>query len=116
MQNFRKNLRSELDYNLFTVKELSEKTGISKSTLECYLGQRETLPSVESAVKIAQALNVTVEYLVTGKQQNTTDFEKQYKAYSDILKDLSDIPKEKIGLLRSLIHTVAEDERKKSIN
>ena len=65
--SFRDNLRNELDYQSMTVKELSGKAGIPKPTLECYLRRRAVMPSAEAAVKIAQALGVTVEYLVTGK-------------------------------------------------
>jgi len=65
--NFKVNLRSELDYHGLTVKELSAKTGIAYGTLNCYLGVRASMPPADIAVKIANALGVTVEYLVTGK-------------------------------------------------
>jgi len=64
---FRENLRSELDFQGLTVKELSARTSIPIATLDCYLGARETLPSVDAAFKIAQVLQVSVEYLVTGE-------------------------------------------------
>lgn len=64
--NFRENLKSELTYQGMLVKELSEKTGISKRTLDNYLRENGSLPLVDSAVKIAQALHVSVEYLVNG--------------------------------------------------
>ncbi|MFP3042012.1 helix-turn-helix domain-containing protein [Treponema primitia] len=63
--NFRENLHDELDYQNMTVKELCAKTGIPKATLECYLGTRANRPSAEAAFKIARALGVTVEYLMT---------------------------------------------------
>ena len=66
-KNFRENLRNELDYQGMIIKELSAKTGIPVATLDCYLGARATVPSVEAAVKIAQALRVSVEYLVIGE-------------------------------------------------
>jgi transcriptional regulator with XRE-family HTH domain len=66
--NFRSNLRSELDYLGLTVKELSQKTGIAKGTLNCYLGVRASMPPADIAVKIANALGVSVEYLVIGKK------------------------------------------------
>jgi len=72
--NFRENLRNELNYQGVTIKELSARTGIPVATLDCYLGTRATMPSAETAVKIAQALHVTVEYLVLGENpdvQNT---------------------------------------------
>jgi len=65
--NFRENLRNELNFQDITVKELSARTGIPIATLDCYLGTRATVPSVEAAVKIAQALQVSVEYLVIGE-------------------------------------------------
>jgi transcriptional regulator with XRE-family HTH domain len=68
---FKENLRNELDYRGITVKELSARTGIPIASLDCYLGTRATVPSVEAAVKIALALDVTVEYLVISKNVST---------------------------------------------
>ncbi|MDR1420672.1 MAG: helix-turn-helix domain-containing protein [Treponema sp.] len=70
--NFRKTLREELDYLDLTVKELSARTGIAKGTLDCYLGSRSSMPPADIAVKIAKALGVTVEYLVTGKDEGAS--------------------------------------------
>jgi transcriptional regulator with XRE-family HTH domain len=66
--SFRENLRVELDYLNLTVKELSAKTGIAKKTLDCYLAAKATMPPADTAVRIANALSVSVEYLVTGKK------------------------------------------------
>jgi transcriptional regulator with XRE-family HTH domain len=70
--NFRKNLRNELNYQGVTVKELSTRTGIPIASLDCYLGSRATIPSADNAVKIAKFLNVSVEYLVIGENENTS--------------------------------------------
>ncbi|MCL2720403.1 MAG: helix-turn-helix domain-containing protein [Treponema sp.] len=51
------------------VKELSVITKIKKHTLDNYLNTKKTLPNVENAVKIARALGVSVEYLVTGSEE-----------------------------------------------
>jgi transcriptional regulator with XRE-family HTH domain len=67
MRDFRKTLRDELDYQGLTVKELSAKTNIAKGTLDCYLSARASMPPVDAAFKIAEALGVSVEYLVSGK-------------------------------------------------
>lgn len=64
-------MRAELDYNNLTVKELSSKTGIAKGTLDCYLGLRASMPPADVAVKIANVLDVSVEYLVTGKEKDS---------------------------------------------
>jgi transcriptional regulator with XRE-family HTH domain len=66
MSDFKKNLREELDYQGLTVKELSAKTRIAKRTLDCYLRTRASMPPVDAALRIAEALGVSVEYLVSG--------------------------------------------------
>ena len=65
---FKENLKSELVYKDMQVKELAAKTGISRHTLNNYLNVREHIPTLDVAVKIAQALDVSVEYLATGKE------------------------------------------------
>ena len=65
---FKENLKSELAYQDILVKELADRTGISKRTLDNYLRDKNSNPTAENAVKIAQALGVSVEYLVTGKE------------------------------------------------
>jgi len=68
LMGFRENLRAELSYKGMLVKELAALTGISKHTLDNYLNVREYMPSADVAVKIANALGVSVEYLVTGEE------------------------------------------------
>ena len=64
---FKENLRSELQYSGMLVKELAARSGVKKHSLDRYLDSRRQLPSVETGVKIAKALGVSVEYLVTGE-------------------------------------------------
>lgn len=68
---FRENLKSELAYKDMLVKELAEKTGISRHTLNNYLNVREHIPTLDAAVKIARALGVSVEYLATGEESSS---------------------------------------------
>ena len=67
---FKENLKSELAFQDKGVKELAAQSGISKSTLDNYLSVRGYMPSAEAAVKIAQTLGVSVEYLVTGEEKS----------------------------------------------
>jgi transcriptional regulator with XRE-family HTH domain len=66
--SFKENLKTELKYQDMLVKELAAMTGISKKTLDNYLNARGYMPSADAAVKIAKALRVSVEYLVTGEE------------------------------------------------
>jgi len=67
---FKENLKTELAYQDMLVKELAKATGISRHTLDNYLNVRERMPTADVAVKIAQTLGVSVEYLVTGEEKN----------------------------------------------
>ena len=69
LMGFKENLKSELTYQNMLVKELSAQSGISKPTLDNYLCARGYMPSADAAVKIARALGVSVEYLVTGEEE-----------------------------------------------
>ncbi|GHV76800.1 transcriptional regulator [Spirochaetia bacterium] len=65
---FRENLKEELAYSGLLVKELSAQSGVNKRTIDSYLMDGGSVPSVDAAVKIAAALGVSVEYLVTGSE------------------------------------------------
>ena len=64
---FRENLREAIDFCGIEQKELAHKANISLRNIENYLRDNASIPSADKAVKIAQVLGVTVEYLVTGK-------------------------------------------------
>lgn len=64
---FRENLKSELEYQDIKVKELAAKTGINRKTIDNYLTKNSNDPSATNAFRIAQALGVSVEYLLTGE-------------------------------------------------
>jgi transcriptional regulator with XRE-family HTH domain len=71
--SFRDNLRETLEYIGMEQKELAIKTGLSLKTIENYVKKDSSVPSAEKAVLIAQALGVTVEYLITGKKSKKED-------------------------------------------
>ena len=66
---FWNNVKELLDILNLTQKELSAKTGINLGTLKNQIC-REVIPDAVEAVAIAKALNTTVEYLVTGENNN----------------------------------------------
>lgn len=103
---FRDTLRSELDFQDIKVKELAVRTGISQRTLEGYLGARGSIPPADVAVKIAQVLNVSVEYLVTGdSEQNAKNKDTAGSYLSDAISALSMGKKQ---LLKELLAVLQE--------
>ena len=66
---FRENLKAELMYADMPVRELAALSGVKKQTIDSYLREKGYSPSAEAAVKLARALGVTVEHLVTGETE-----------------------------------------------
>ncbi|MDR0456908.1 MAG: helix-turn-helix domain-containing protein [Treponema sp.] len=83
---FNENLKGELGYKGMPVKELAHVTGIPKQTIDNYLLSKGSMPPADKAVAIAQALGVTVEYLVTGKETSR----KKERIYSPELRSIND--------------------------
>ena len=109
---FKENLKSELNYSGMMVKELSAITGIRRHTLDNYLNTHNSIPNAAAAVKIAQALGVSVEYLVTGKDtyngDKNTSASKDLNSLIDIWNGLS---KKYRKLALSLLKTLEETEK-----
>ena len=73
-------VKEELKNKNLSLKTLSDLTELNYRTLQNQIG-RNILPDVISAVKIAKALNTTVEFLVTGVEPDTSKLElEQLKA------------------------------------
>ena len=77
---FRENLKNELFFQDIRIKELAYKSGINPRTIEQYLSSAAKMPSAENAVKIASALNVSVEQLVTGKASSKDSISPDIRA------------------------------------
>jgi transcriptional regulator with XRE-family HTH domain len=93
---FRETLRQELNYNSMPVKELASVSGVHKRALDTYLREKASMPPADTAVRIAQALGVTVEYLVTGKEP---DIPKDIRQISHNLLKLNKRDRRLIALL-----------------
>jgi len=111
---FKINLRTALDSRNLTVKELSLRTGIPKGTLDCYLGTRASIPPADIAAKIANALDVTIEYLVGGqeikKQEKPLNSNYNIGSIIKILVELNEKDLETILNLSKILKTQAEKE------
>jgi len=111
---FRENLKSQLEYSGILVKELAALSGVKKKTFDSYLGRRSYIPSVESAVAIAQALGVSVEYLVTGKDAKlkTEQYPPEAKMVAEITAQMEKKNRKMaVAIIKSM--KKQEDEEKK---
>ncbi|MDR2716941.1 MAG: helix-turn-helix domain-containing protein [Treponema sp.] len=114
MSDFSKRLRSEIEYIGLNQKEFAAKAGIKKRALDAYLRAQQSMPPADTAVKIAAALGLSVEYLVTGKEYRQSVDISQYLQFRDILDDLAVLPGEILEPIKAVIKAFANGERKKN--
>ena len=99
---FGENLKQELAYNGMLKKELSAASGVHKRAIDTYVRTRASMPPADTAVKIAKALGVTVEYLVTGEDSSIS------KEVSRISRNILKLNKRDRKLINSLVKSMGE--------
>ena len=77
---------------------MASAVGISYNTLQSWI-TKDRLPDAEQALKIAQTLNTSIEYLVTGKISAQKDINPQVQDLLPKLKNLSDENLDLIGTI-----------------
>lgn len=92
MTDFLKRVLEELDFLNASKADLARFLNVRKSTVYSWF-ERDTIPAADTALKIADFLNVSLEYLVTGKKDES---KKSKTELSDFEQNLL---KESAGLL-----------------
>ena len=104
---FKENLKDEIEYQGLMLKEIAEKAGLPPNSMSNYLKEKSSVPSADIAVKIAKVLNVSVEYLVLGKenkeQPNLPNYDSQIRKIADKMMNMS--KKEKF-LVESMVDAI----------
>ena len=100
---FKENFKSELEYQGIQLKEFAAKCGISKNTLGNYLTGHNSVPSADNAVRIAQSLGVTVEYLVTGNTSNKAELPQIPAKYKKLFSEIMNLDDTDLSSVSALI-------------
>lgn len=122
MNDFLKRVLEELDFLNASKAELARFLNVRKSTVYSWF-ERDTVPAADTALKIADYLNVPLEYLVTGEKDESqkskiklSDFEK------NLLKEAASLlPEDKVELMayiamkKTLYRTLKADNGKTAI-
>ena len=88
MLDFWLRVKDKLDFQDSTQRDLAQNINESYNTLQSWIN-RDRLPNAEQAVKIAEALNTSVEFLVTGKSSNKkNDHSKTVKLLEQAIENL----------------------------
>ena len=83
----------------YTQKEFALMCGVTEAAMCRYL-KNDREPKIEVVANMATALNTTVEYLISGKEDNSS-FEDVYRLVSRITITMTD--EEKLRLIKLLM-------------
>ena len=114
MSDFWKRVDEELDFKGLTRTYIAEKCGCSLTNINLGL-KRGSTPSAETAVKIAEVLGVSVEYLVNGtdtsknKHAQSEEDLHLFRKYQKLIQKCEELSPQKTELLA----TIADNFEKK---
>lgn len=105
--SFSENLRELMHDEGMTTAALSLKTDINENTISSYLKTEGSMPPADKAVKIANALGTSVEFLVTGyavNRKGVSEFDiHKFKKYEETIDALEKMPPNKRNPIISII-------------
>ncbi|MBP5587291.1 MAG: helix-turn-helix transcriptional regulator [Treponema sp.] len=114
MSDFWKRVDEELEYLGQNRAYLSRKCGFSLANIGKGI-KLGSVPNADTAIKIAEVLGVSVEFLVNGTEQSTSKTQedeqnqlKLYRKYHDIIKDLEALPQNKYNIVKNLVAELAK--------
>ena len=110
--SFRENLREAIEFAGMEQKELAAKTGISLKTIENYVKKDSSIPSADKAVLIAQALGVTVEYLMNGRKHKKADWPAAQPQHKELVDVASKLNKYNYEVITSIAKTLLQIQTK----
>ena len=105
---FRENLHYLMDCKGIQIKELSAKTGISENTIKSYLKENSAEPKVSKAILLANALNVSVEFLATGKEKD--DDKIPFSEFIEVMTLLKDFSAPNLKIVLALVKAIEQNQ------
>ena len=109
--NFWERVDDLLDRNDINKKTLAYEAGFDASNITKGI-KNNNVPSAETAVKIAQVLGVSVEYLVNGTETTKSPSQKEteqnqlrlYRKYHNLIEKMENFSEEKQTLVNNLVN------------
>lgn len=108
--NFWERVDDLLDRNDINKKTLAYEAGFDASNITKGI-KNNNVPSVETAVKIAQVLGVSVEYLVNGTENTKSTSQKEteqnqlrlYRKYHNLIEKMESFSEDKQTVVNNLV-------------
>lgn len=108
--SFWENVEDIREYRNLSRKELAYRAKFSQTSISTGI-KRQSVPAADVAFRIAKVLNVSIEYLLTGKNSGKNDNDIQiplhnFKKYSELFEEFDKLPaaaqKKLVSLLKDI--------------
>lgn len=81
---FKKRLKNRMEASKIDVRELAQKLGVTRSSVDQWIDfTRSTLPAIDRLPALAEVLNTTTDYLLTGDKARETDPRQMMAFYAE---------------------------------
>lgn len=113
--SFNENLKEAMFCKGFTTVQLAALTDINSGTISNYLKTKGSMPPVDKALKLAKALDVSVDFLVNGFESKSKSTIQQKSPFSievfKIAQKLDGLDKDELAIITSMIDLLKKRKR-----
>lgn len=105
--SFKENLKEAMFCKKLQTSDLALMTGINAGTISSYLKTKGSMPPADKALKLAQALCVSVDFLVNGFETKTVSSIQQKSPFPievyKIAQDMTDLEKDELSAIHGIV-------------
>ena len=107
IMSFNENLKEAMYCKNLTTEQLASLTEINSGTISNYLKTKGSMPPADKALKLAKALDVSVDFLVNGFDSKTESSIQQKSPFSievfKIAQKMDGLEKDELAIITSII-------------
>lgn len=105
--SFNENLKEAMYCKNITTVQLSALSGINSGTISNYLKTKGSMPPANKALKLAKALDVSIDFLINGFEEKTESCIQQKSPFTievfKIAKRMNNLNKDELEIITRMI-------------
>lgn len=113
--SFNENLKEAMYCKNLTTAQLAALSGINSGTISNYLKTKGSIPPADKALKLAQALDVSVDFLVNGFDSKTLSSIPQKSPFPlevyKIAEEMTDLQKDELDAIKGVVRVMKGKEK-----
>lgn len=114
--SFNENLKEAMYCKNLTTVQLAAITNINAGTISNYLKTKGSMPPADKALKLAKALDVSVDFLINGFDSKTASLLQQKTPFSlEVLKiaqNMTDLEKDELTAIEGVLNVMKSYKNK----